>query len=191
LPIGPSLVHLSIRIHKGPRGAALSLLHWLICALVPAWLGLGSNWAAAAVVDAVVVDAVVVDAAVIDLAVLDPEREGAPMCDPHGASVAATPEVPVGDHGKLEQLPCDDAWLLWLGSELQQARGHAWSRNSAPSSPPAELQLERARLDGVMPLVTVMPGRAQPIQLPRSEVAGLPVRPGHRFSIYRPPVRGR
>jgi hypothetical protein len=118
------------------------------------------------------------------------------MCDPHGASVAATPEVPVGDHGKLEQLPCDDAWLLWLGSEwlsaeLEQVRGHSWARSSAPSSPAPELQLERARLDGVIPLVIVMPGRVQPVRLPRSEVAGLPARPGHRLSIYRPPVRGR
>lgn len=180
LRLAVSLVNLFLRICKSPRAAALRLLRWLICALLPAWLSLGSSWAAAAVLPDV--------------------EEGAPMCDPHGASVAATPEVPEGDHGKLEQLPCDDAWLLWLGAEwlgaewfgsgLDHSPGHAWARNSAPSSP-SPLQLERVRLDGVIPVVTVMSGRAQPVQLPRSEVAGLPARPGHRLSIYRPPVRGR
>jgi hypothetical protein len=165
-------VNLFIRLCMSHRAGALRLLRWLLCALIPAWLCLGAGWAVAAEVDGGV-------------------DEGAPMCDPHGASVAAMPEVPEGDHGKLEQLPCDDAWLLWLGAELEQAQGHAWARNSAPSSPPPELQLERARLDGVIQPVTVMPGRTQPVQLPRPEVAGLPARPGHRSTIYRPPVRGR
>lgn len=113
------------------------------------------------------------------------------MCDPRGASVVAQPEIPEIDHGKLEQLPCDDAWLRWLGSTLEHARSQAAARDGVPASPPPDLQLTRVRTDGVLPLIVVMPERGQPQRLPRSEVAGLAARPGHRFSIYRPPARGR
>jgi hypothetical protein len=147
------------------------MLRWVLCALVPAWLCLGSSVAAAATAEA--------------------EEESAPMCDPRGASVAATPEVPEIDHGKLEQLPCDDAWLRWLGSALEHARGQAAARDGVPSSPPPELQLDRSRMDGLVSFVSVLPGRLQPVLLPPPEVAGLPARSGHARSIYRPPVRGR
>ena len=165
---------LFIRLSMSPRGAALGLLRWLVCALLPVWLCLGSSVAAAASTDA---------------------DEGAPMCDPHAASVAATPEVPEIDHGKLEQLPCDEAWRLWLGSKLDDGGGHAAGRDAArdgvPSSPPPELQHARVRMDALVPLVIVMPERAQPVRMPRSHITGLPPRHGHPLSIYRPPVRGR
>lgn len=105
--------------------------------------------------------------------------------------MAALPEIPEIDHGKLEQLPCDDAWLRWLDSTLEHARAQAAARDGMPPAPPVELQHARLRMDGVLPLVVVMPWRVQPERLSRSEVAGLPAQPGHRFSIYRPPMRGR
>ena len=198
----------------------IGLLRWLLCALAPAWLVWSASPAAAATeavaslqLAASTGAAVATDeaAATEEAAATDVESvaasaqaaartaesertlrdESAPMCDPHGASVAATPVIPEIDHGKLEQLPCDDAWQRWLSAALEHARGQSTARDGVPASPPSELQLDRVHMDGVIPLVIALPERAQPARLPRSEVAGLPARAGHRLSIYRPPARGR
>jgi hypothetical protein len=135
--------------------------------LLPAWLCLGLSLPSSAVAAA---------------------EEDAPMCDPHGASVAAPTEVPEIDGGKLEAMSCD-ALLRWLGSgfELWDSDSSATAGDAMPPHPP-DLQLERSRPDGVLEVVVVLPERGAPQPLPETACTGLPPRPGHRDPVYRPPL---
>ena len=138
----------------------------MLLLLLPTWLCVGSSLAFAAVGD-----------------------EQAPMCDPHGASVAAPTEVPEVDRGKLEELPCD-ALLRWVGSGLEPSDSDgpaAVARDTTPPHPP-ELQLERGRPEGVLETIGALLERAAPQSLAEPPFTGLPPRQGHRSSVYRPPV---
>lgn len=146
----------------------MRLLRWVLLQLLPAWLCVGLSLASSA-------------------AAAD---EDAPMCDPHGASVAAPTEVPEVDRGKLEEMPCD-ALLRWLGSgiELWDSDSSAAAGDAMPPQSP-ELQLYRSCLDGVLEIVVALPERAAPRDLPELASAGLPPRPGHTSPVYRPPLAG-
>jgi hypothetical protein len=148
----------------------LRLLRWVLCQLLPVWLccALSAVSSAAAASD-----------------------EDAPMCDPHGASVAAPAEVPEVDRGKLEELPCDALWL-WIGAglDLSDFDDSAVARNGTP--PPApELQLDRERPEGVIEGVGALPARSDERGLPDLGCTGLPPRSGHRLGVFRPPVSSR
>jgi hypothetical protein len=146
------------------------LLRWVLSYLLPAWLGVGVSFASSA-------------------AAAD---EAAPMCDPHGASVAAPTEVPEVDRGKLQELPCDDLLLRWMGSELEPSHFDgpaAVARDTTPPHPPS-LQLERSRPEGVLETIIALPERTAPQSLAEPPWLGLPPRQGHRSPVYRPPVRG-
>ncbi|MEO8185613.1 MAG: hypothetical protein ABI895_42960 [Deltaproteobacteria bacterium] len=150
-----------------PWEGSLRLLRWVLLQLLPAWLCVGLSFSSSA-------------AAAAD--------EDAPMCDPHGASVAAPTEVPEVDRGKLEEMPCD-ALLRWLGSgiELGDSDSSAAAGDAMPPQSP-ELQLYRSCLDGVLEIVVARPERAAPRDLPALACAGLPPRPGHTSPVYRPPL---
>jgi hypothetical protein len=153
-----------------PLEGSLRVLRWVLLQLLPAWLcvvsSLASNAAAAS-------------------------DDDAPMCDPHGASVAAPKEVPEVDRGKLEELPCD-ALIRWVGVsiDLGDSDMPAVSRGSVPAPAP-DVHLDRVRPEGVLPIVILsLPERAVPQRLQEPAAAGLPPREGHRNLVYRPPLFG-
>jgi hypothetical protein len=137
----------------------LRLLRWVLLQLLPAWLCVGLSLASAAAAA--------------------PDDE-APMCDPHGASVAAPTEVPEVDRGKLEELPCD-ALIRWVGMSIDfgDSDTPAVARGSVP--PPApDFHLDRERPDGVLPMVILsLPERLAPERLQEPAVVGVPPREGH------------
>jgi len=145
----------------------LRLLRWVLLQLLPAWLCVGLSFASSAAAAT---------------------EEAAPMCDPHGASIAAPTEVPEVDRGKFEQMSCDEL-LRWLGSgfELSDSRRSATAGDAVPPHP-LDLQLDRSRPQGVLEIVIALPGRAAPQRLPEPPFTGLPPRPGHRSLVYRPPL---
>ena len=149
------------------------MLRWMLVCLLPAWLCVGLSFPSSAAAAA--------------------GDEEAPMCDPHGASVAAPTEVPEVDRGKFEQLSCDDLLLLrWAGTGLEPSDSNgpaAVARDNAPPRAPA-LQLERGRPEGVLETTIALPERATPESLAEPPCTGLPPRQGHRSPVYRPPVRG-
>jgi hypothetical protein len=153
-----------------PWQGPLRVLRWLLFQLLPAWLCVGLSLASTA-------------AAAAD--------EAAPMCDPHGASMAAPTEVPEVDRGKLEELPCD-ALIRWVGMSIDfgDSDTPAVARGSVP--PPApDFHLARERPEGVVPIVILsLPERAMPLRLQEPAVLGLPPREGHRNLVYRPPLFG-
>jgi len=147
----------------------LCLLRWMLFQLLPAWLCVGLCLASTA-------------------AAAD---EAAPMCDLHGASVAAPTEIPEVDRGKLEELPCD-ALLRWMGSGLEPSDSDgpaAVARDTTPPHPP-ELQLDPGRPAGVLDPISALPERAAPQSMAEPPFTGLPPRQGHRSPVYRPPLRG-
>jgi hypothetical protein len=152
-----------------PSRPSLRVLRWLLCQLLPVWLCLGFGWAASA-------------AAAVE--------EGAPMCDQHGASVAATAEVPEVDRGKLEELPCD-ALLLWIGSGIDLSLFDAAVAHDGLPPPAPELQFAHSRPDGLISLAVALPARAPTRLLPRADFTGLPPRAGHRLAVFRPPALKR
>jgi len=160
-----ALLHIA-RPWQGP----LRLLRWVLFQLLPAWLCVGLSLASTA-------------AAASD--------DEAPMCDPHGASVAAPTEVPEVDRGKLEELPCD-ALIRWVGVSIDfgDSDTPAVARGSVP--PPApDLHLDRERPEGVLPIVILsLPERVTPQSLQEPAVVGLPPREGYRNLVYRPPLFG-
>jgi hypothetical protein len=147
------------------------VLRWVLLQLLPAWLCVGLSLASTAAAAA-------------------PDEE-APMCDPHGASVAAPTEVPEVDRGKLEELPCD-ALIRWVGMSIDfgDSDPQAVARGSVPPSAP-DLHLQRERPEGVLPIVILsLPERTVPQRLQEPAVVGLPPREGHRNLVYRPPLMG-
>jgi hypothetical protein len=153
-----------------PWQGPLRALRWVLLQLLPAWLCVGLCLASSA-------------AAASD--------DAAPMCDPHGASVAAPTEVPEVDRGKLEELPCDEL-IRWVGVTIDFGDSHApaVAHGNVPRPAP-DLHLDREHLEGVLPIVILaLPERAAPQSLQEPTVAGLPPREGHRNLVYRPPLFG-
>jgi hypothetical protein len=140
-------------------------LRWVLLQLLPAWVCVGLTFAAQAAA----------------------AEEDAPMCDPHGASVAAPTEVPEVDRGKLEAMPCDALLLRWLGSGYELDSDGPAAGDALPPHAP-DLGLERSRPEGVLEMVVALPERAAPQSLPESPFAGLPPRSGHESPLYRPPL---
>ena len=153
-----------------PARAPLRWLRWALLQLLPAWLCVGLSLASTA-------------AAASD--------EEAPMCDLHGASVAAPVEVAEVDSGKLEALPCD-ALIRWVGMSIDfgDSDTPAIARGSVP--PPApHFHLDRERPEGVLPLlILALPEPVLALRLQEPVVVGLPPRDGHRNLVYRPPLFG-
>ena len=151
-----------------PGQGLLRVLRWVLTRLLPALcVGLSLASTAAAASD-----------------------EEAPMCDSHGASVAAPKEVPEVDRGKLEELPCD-ALIRWvgIGIDFGDSDTPVVARGSVP--PPApDFHFEHDRPNGVLAIVLDLPERAVPQRLQEPAIAGLPPRQGHASLVYRPPLLG-
>jgi hypothetical protein len=151
-----------------PWEGSLRLLRRVLLQLLPAWVCVGLCLASSAAAAA---------------------EEEAPMCDPHGASVAAPTEVPEVDRGKLEEMPCDALLLRWLASafDLWDSDSSAAAGGALPPHP-LDLQLDRSRPEGVLEMLVALPERAAPQRLPEAPFTGLPPRPGHESPLYRPPL---
>jgi len=153
---------------RRPWSGLTCLLRWCVCwFVVPLWLCLHVGIASAAS-----------DA---------PDDEGAPMCDPRGASVLAGVEIPEVDRGRVQELPCDALiWMLDAGQEPWDFGGPVALRG-APAEPP-HLDLDRTRPEAVIELRVLLPPEPEPLQLATAPFVGLPACSGYRAIVYRPPV---
>ena len=152
---------------RRPWAGLTRLVRWCVCWLVvPLWLCLHAGIASAA---------------------SSAEDEGAPMCDPRGASVLAGVEIPEVDRGRVEELPCDALiWMLDAGSEPSDFDGPVALRG-APAEPP-HLHLSQTRPEAVIELRVALPLAPEPLQLALGPFVGLPACQGYRALVYRPPV---
>ena len=159
------------------RGAPGWLVRLLVCHLLPVWclLALGAAPASAA-------------SAAPPPSALQAPADAAPMCDPMGASVAALPEIPEVDGGRLEELPCE-ALLLMTGWRLDapELGSKAALHDSEPHQPPS-FHHYRARYDGACDFSVGFPARGEPLVVDAPLRRGLGARPGHELGVYRPPV---
>jgi hypothetical protein len=114
--------------------------------------------------------------------------EGAPMCDPMGASVPALPEIPEVDRGRFEELPCE-ALLLMTGWRLDapELGSHAALHDPEPQRPQS-FHHYTSRYDGACDFSVAFPSRAEPSFVGSSVRRGLGARQGHELGVYRPPL---
>jgi hypothetical protein len=158
------------------------LVRLLVCHLLPVWcllvwclLALGAAPAGAA-------------SAAPTPSKLEPAADAAPMCDPMGASVAAQPEIPEVDGGRLEELPCE-ALLLMTSWRLDAPElGSKAALHDPEPHQPQSFQHYRARYDGACDFSVGLPGRGEPLVMDAPLRDGLRARSGHELGVYRPPV---
>jgi hypothetical protein len=111
------------------------------------------------------------------------------MCDPMGASIAARPEIPEADRGRLEELPC--AAQLWMAKWQLDAPDFGAVKaafNDSIPSQPTHFQLPRSRYEGTGDFSGAFPSRARPAMLPRFHRQGLTPSSGFGQLPFRPPV---
>ena len=111
------------------------------------------------------------------------------MCDPMGASVAARPEIPEVDAGRLEILPCE-ALLMMTGWRLDSPEfaGRVAALGDADPAHPQQVELAPSRYDGACDFHVAFPSRIEPLLAVAPDREGLTPSHGHRLQVYRPPV---
>jgi hypothetical protein len=148
------------------------VLRFLICYLLPAWCCIvGAAAPASAATSAPTPD------------------EPAPMCDPDGASVAASEDIPEIDRGRFEALPCEAQLLLsgWRPDTPERGRKAASCRDAEPApvhhAPPPPQRFEGARA-----LAVLFPTRHEPESAQFGLALELAPSRGHERGLFRPPV---
>lgn len=162
-----------------PCWALWRLLRSTLLWFLPAWLLLGASaaWAAPAHPVASLPAPVAAD-------------QEAPMCDVHAASIAARPDVPEVDDGKVEELPCDVLLKLWgWGKEgsLESDGKTIAARHAAPPRP-LETSAVPQRPEAVIEVTLLLPDPGPSALLPESLSEHLRGLRGHRSAIFRPPL---
>jgi hypothetical protein len=111
------------------------------------------------------------------------------MCDPSAASVAARPDIPEVDRGRLQELPCEaQLWMAEWQLDAPDFEGlKAAFDHSAPNHS-THFQLPRSRYDGACELSVAFPERAEPVLAPVPVGRGLTPSRGYRRLPFRPPV---
>jgi hypothetical protein len=106
-----------------------------------------------------------------------------------GASIAARPEIPEVDRGRLEALPC--AAQLWMAKWQLDAPDFGAVKaafNDSIPNQPTHFQLPRSRYDGTGDFSAAFPFRSRPVMLPRFYRQGLTSSSGYGQLPFRPPV---
>jgi hypothetical protein len=118
-----------------------------------------------------------------------PDSAEAPMCDPMGASIAARPDIPEVDGGRLENLPCE-ALLLMTGWRLDspELAGRVAVLGDTEPVHPHQVELAPSRYDGACDFHVAFPSRVEPALTAAAHGEGLAPSHGHRLQVYRPPV---
>lgn len=110
------------------------------------------------------------------------------MCDSTAASVAAAPEVPEVDRGRIEPAPCGAQRLLErLRSGDRMRDGAAASASGGGFREPAPPAASGERLDAVGAPGARWPLRAEPASITLGSWPGLRASSGHRARVERPP----
>jgi hypothetical protein len=104
------------------------------------------------------------------------------------ASVAAVPEIPEVDGGRLEVLPCE-ALLLMAGWRPDAPEfGHKAALHDPEPHQRQPAQLTRDRDEGACSYRMAFPARVEPAVINAPLAQGLMSQRGHRPGVYRPPV---
>jgi hypothetical protein len=147
-------------------------LRALFCVLLPLGCLLAAGTAAAAVVSDTT----------------DPSDQAAPMCDPSGASVAARPEIPEVDRGRLQELPCEaQLWMAEWQLDAPDFEGLKAAFDHSSPNHPLHFQLPRSRYEGACDFSVAFPERAEPVIAALPAGIGLLPSRGYRRLVFRPP----
>jgi hypothetical protein len=164
--------------------AAWAVVRAVLGILLPLWIALGASnaWATAPVRG--------VGPAATARGGPSAADEQAPMCDVHAASVAARPEVPEVDEGKLEPLSCDALLqLIGWGKELRELDGNpSVARHAVPPPEPSRASPLGARPEGVLEQHWLLSTAYETALVSEPRLEGVGASSGHGPPVYRPPV---
>jgi len=121
----------------------------------------------------------------------DPGARSAPMCDNTAASVAAAPEVPEVDRGRIEPVPCDVQRLLARLRSDDRTRGVNAVSGSGDGQPePQSSSAGGERFDAARASGSLWPAPARSSCIALGTGRELAEQRGHAARIERPPSSG-